>query len=122
MFKRLAAPLAAAADSCDDGQRRVALTMQAAVVRADRIGDASGAIILLLSILAGRRVADDHVLAAGRRLEPLLEAAGRTEDRLDVIERIAAVEADPVARRDALGRAARLAAQLAQDQRSIALW
>jgi tetratricopeptide (TPR) repeat protein len=121
-LERLADLLAAAADACDEAPLRIALTMQAAVVRADRIGDAAGAIGLLSSVLAAPRVPDADVLAAARKLEPLLEAAGRDEERLDVVERIAAVESDTVARREAWGRAARLAARLGHDERAIGFW
>ena len=53
---------------------------------------------------------------------PLLETAGRNEERLGVLERIAAVEKAPEARRQALGRAAHLALQLGQPGQSIELW
>jgi tetratricopeptide (TPR) repeat protein len=121
-LERLADLLAAAADGCEEQALRIALTTQAAGVRADRIGDAAGAIGLLSSVLAAQGVPDRDVLAAARRLEPLLEAAGRDEERLDVVERIASVESDGAARREALGRAAHLAARLAQNERAIGLW
>ncbi|HEY8040437.1 MAG TPA: tetratricopeptide repeat protein, partial [Polyangiaceae bacterium] len=105
-LERLADLLAAAADVSDREALRIALTMQAAMVRADRIGDAAGAIGLLSSVLAAQRAPDEDVLAAARKVEPLLQAAGRDEERLDVVERIASVETDRESRRDALGRAA----------------
>jgi tetratricopeptide (TPR) repeat protein len=121
-LERLADLLAAAADAADGQALRVALTMQAATVRADRIGDAAGAIALLTSVLAARRVPDADVLAAARRLEPLLEAAGRDAERLDVVERIASVQPEPTERREALGRAATLAGRLGQNERAVTLW
>ncbi|MGD0530560.1 MAG: hypothetical protein ABSE49_35830, partial [Polyangiaceae bacterium] len=121
-LERLADLLAAAADGCDAEPLRIALMMQAASVRADRIGDAAGAIGLLSTVLGTREVPDADVLAAARKLEPLLEAAGRDEERLDVVERIVDREADPAARREALGRAAQLAARLSQDARAVGLW
>jgi tetratricopeptide (TPR) repeat protein len=119
---RLADILATAADSVDGQPLRVALTMQAAAVRADRVGDAAGAIALLGSILEAPSAAKEDVLTAARRLEPLLEATGRVEARLDVIEKIATLERDGQARRPALGQAAGLAAQLGQNARGISLW
>src|ERR1019366_2408322 len=121
-FERLADLVAAAADACDDGQLRIELTLQAASIRAERLADAAGAITLLSSVLAARRVRDEDTLSAAVRLEPLLEAAGRDEERLDVVERIAEVALDPAVQRQALGRAARLAAHLGQDERAVALW
>ncbi|HEX3344295.1 MAG TPA: hypothetical protein VHS09_06965, partial [Polyangiaceae bacterium] len=120
-LERLADLLAASADSCDSQALRLALMMQAATVRAERIGDAAGAIGLLSTVLGTRGVPDGDVLAAARKVEPLLEAAGRDEERLDVVERIADRETD-AARREALGRAAQLAARLGQSSRAIALW
>jgi Tfp pilus assembly protein PilF len=121
-LERFAELLTAAAGASDDKALRVALTMQAAAVRADRVGDAAGAIALLSSVLAAEKLSDDDLLAAGRRLDPLLESAGREEERLDVLARIASAEPNADARRETLGRAARLASQLGQDERAIALW
>jgi tetratricopeptide (TPR) repeat protein len=121
-FERLADLLAAAADASDDASRRTELTMQAAEIRADRVGDAAGAVALFFAVLDGPGSREADVLAAGGRLEPLLEAAGRYEDRLAVIERIASIEPDARARRDALARAARLSSQLGQSDRAITLW
>ncbi len=119
---RLADLLSAAAASASEAPLRIALVMQAASLRADRVGDAAGGIALYASILSGEGVPEESVLAAARELEPLLEASGRIEERLDVTERIAHVESEPGARREAIGRAARLATQLGQHARGIALW
>jgi tetratricopeptide (TPR) repeat protein len=121
-FERLADLLGAAAGACEEGHLQIELTMAAAGVRADRIGDAAGAIVLFGSVLETPDAREADVLAAGKRLEPLLEAAGRNEERLHVIERIAAVETSEGAQRQAIGRAARLSLQLAQTERAIALW
>ncbi|HEX3769911.1 MAG TPA: tetratricopeptide repeat protein [Polyangiaceae bacterium] len=119
---RFAEILTLAAEGTPDDELRVGLTMQAAAVRAERIGDLAGGVALFTSILGGEGVTSAAVLAAARKLEPLLESTGRVEERLDVIERIAEVETDPAARREALGRAARLATELGQHARGIALW
>src|SRR5258708_11705697 len=70
---RFAELLVTVAEACDDRGLRVALTMQAAAVRADRIGDSGGAIALLSSLLASPRLPHDDVLAAGRKIQPLLD-------------------------------------------------
>ncbi|HTB74892.1 MAG TPA: tetratricopeptide repeat protein [Polyangiaceae bacterium] len=119
---RLADLLSAAAASAQEGPLQISLVMQAASIRADRVGDAAGGIALYSSILVGQGVPEESVLAAARELEPLLEATGRIEERLDVTERIAHVEREPDAKRSAIGRAARLATQLGQHARGIALW
>jgi len=121
-FDRLASLLAEAAEQAEGQALRSELTIQAADVRAERLGDAPGAIALLSQVIAARRAPQDDVLAASRKLEALLEATGRDEERLDVAERIAEVEPDEGARRVAVGRAARLATELGQGARAIALW
>ncbi|HEX4447128.1 MAG TPA: hypothetical protein VH044_10340, partial [Polyangiaceae bacterium] len=117
-----AADSAVAADVTDGGPLRIQLLMQAARVRAERVGDAAGGIALLTSILGADDVPEASVLAAARELEPLLESTGRVEERLDVVERIARVEKETGAKREAIGRAAHLATQLGQHARGIALW
>jgi golgin subfamily B member 1 len=121
-LSRFADLLTAAAEASDDGRLRISLTMQAAGIRADRVADAPGAIALLSSVLGTPGLRDDDLLTAGRRLEALLEAAGREGEQLDVLERVAGVDPDAVTRREAFGRAARLGARLGQPERAIALW
>jgi tetratricopeptide (TPR) repeat protein len=121
-LERLADLLSAAADRADPLPLRISLMMQAGTVRADRISDAAGAIALLSSVLETDGVEAEDVLAAGRRLEPLLEAAGRAEQRLEVVERIAGLERDSDARRGVLGLAARLATQLGETSRAVGFW
>lgn len=123
-FERLAEVLGNAADSTGDLALRATLAMQAAEVRAHRLGDTTGAIALLLPILfppqGGARA--ENVLVAARTVEPLLEAANRREEQLDVEELIASIEDDQVRRRDAIGRAARLAIELGHHGRAVASW
>jgi tetratricopeptide (TPR) repeat protein len=119
---RLADLLSAAAGACEDPSLRASLVMQAASVRSDSIGDAAGAIGLLASALAAPDLPNADALAAARQLEALLDAAGRDEEHLHVLERIASLEGDPTARREARGRAAKLAARLGQSERATLLW
>ena len=113
-FDRFADVLASAADDCTDDTLRVELLMQAGVVQADRVGDGDRAIDLFMRILAISSVGAPLVLAAARRVEPLLAAGRRPTERLQVLERIAAIEPDASTRRDVLGMAARLATELAE--------
>ncbi len=121
-IERLADVIATAASAAETASLCALLTLRAAALRAERLDDAAGAIALLTPVLADRSVSDDDALAAARMLEPLLDAAGRASERLAVIERIAAITNDPVARREALGKAAHIATELGQDARAIALW
>ena len=121
-FDRLADVLAAAAEEANDDALRVELLMQAGMVHADRIGDGDRAIDLFLRILDMPEVAKPAALGAAKRVEPLLHAAARPRDRLQVIERIASLEPDAEARRDALGTVARLATELDETERAIDAW
>jgi tetratricopeptide (TPR) repeat protein len=121
-FETLADFLEAAAAAAGKPALSVALTMQAAAVRADRMQDANGAIALLTAAIGRRGVSSDDVVAVGRKLESLLEGSGRPEEQLDVIERVAAAESDAASRRNSLGKAGRLASRLGMNTRAINLW
>jgi tetratricopeptide (TPR) repeat protein len=121
-LETLATVLAAAARAAHDVSLRVELWMHAATVRADRMADADGAIDLFSFILAEPDALAADLMVAAHRVDPLLEAAGRHEDQLDVLERIASIESDPDARRRLIGRAAGLAVRLGHRGRARALW
>ena len=121
-FDRLAEVLAAAADDCTDEALRVELLMQAAIVHEDRLAETPRAIELYLRVLALPSAAAGTHLAAARRVEPLLRSAGRTRERLDVLERLANLEDGANARAWALGEAAALASDLGEEGRAIAAW
>jgi tetratricopeptide (TPR) repeat protein len=89
-FDRLADVLAAAAEEANDESLRIELMMEAGIVHADRIGDAERAIDLFLRVLETADVPKPTALVAARRVDPLLFAANRMRDRLQVLERIAA--------------------------------
>ncbi len=114
--------LSAAAAASDDVGLRIALTLQAAAIRADRTGDVPGAISLLSSVLATPELGDADLLAAGRKLETLLHGAERAEEQLEVLERIAGVDPELDSRRETLGRTARLATRLGHPDRAIVAW
>jgi tetratricopeptide (TPR) repeat protein len=121
-IEKLATVLAAAARAADEVSLRVELWMHAATVRADRMVDTAGAIDLFASILAEADAPAADLMAAAHKVDPLLEAAGRYDDQLDVLERIASIESDPDARRRLIGRAADLAVRLGHRERARALW
>ena len=118
---RLAEVLVAAADDCTDDALRVDLLMEAGVVHADYLGDDARAIDLFFRVLdvPGHDVAH---LAVAHRLAPLLDRAGRPFERLEVMERAAALEPRGDARRALLGKIAALASQLGEGERAIAAW
>ncbi|MEO8875520.1 MAG: tetratricopeptide repeat protein, partial [Polyangiaceae bacterium] len=121
-YDRVAEVLTTAAEDCTDEGVRVELFMQAAAVHEERLNDATRAIELYLRVLGAPDVNAQQMLAASRRLDPLLQTAQRQRERLNVLERISELEHDDIARRRALGAAAHLAAELGEQERSIAAW
>ncbi|HOU90252.1 MAG TPA: tetratricopeptide repeat protein, partial [Polyangiaceae bacterium] len=110
-----AALLAAVAREQSAVPLRAALLQEAAAVHVDLLADPAAAIELyfeLLQLAGGDR---GLALVAARNLDPLLAEAGRPGEHCDVLERRAALEDDPGARRVALGAAARIAADVLQD-------
>jgi tetratricopeptide (TPR) repeat protein len=118
---RLAEVLVAAAEDCTDDSLRVDLLMQAGTVNSDSLQDDARAIDLFFRVLDVPGHDAAH-LAAARRLAPLLERVERPYERLDVMERIAALEPDTNARRVELGQIAALASSLGESDRAIHAW
>lgn len=114
--------LEVAADNCDEPVTRVSLRLEAAETRRAVLSDAEGAITLYCAVLDEPEAKDAALLQACRWLNVLLEAAGRTEDQLEVLERLAQHEPEPSERQAVLGRAARLADSLDQVERALSLW
>ncbi|HEY8076262.1 MAG TPA: tetratricopeptide repeat protein, partial [Labilithrix sp.] len=121
-FDRLAEVLVSAADDCNDDALRVELLMHAGKVCAEKMGDRDRAISLFFRILVISPIADAALLDACRDVEPLLMQAERKTERLDVLERLAILEDAPDVRMHVLGEAARLATELAEDDRAIWAW
>ena len=118
---RLAEVLITAADDCTDDALRIDLLMQAGAVHADELAGDARAIDLFFRVLDVPGHDAAH-LAAAHRLAPLLERAGRQHERLDVMERTAALETNAVTRRTVLGEIALIASQLGESDRAIAAW
>jgi predicted Zn-dependent protease len=118
---RYADALTTAADDCADDALRVELIMQAAAVQAEKLGDGARAIDLYFRGLS-LEAPPEMALAASRKLDALLEAAGRTVERLGVLERMAHLETDADGRRTTLGTLARLATSVGETERALAAW
>ena len=89
----------------------------------DRLNDADRAIELFERAMGLAKGQASLVLSAARELEPLLADKGQDEKRCAILERIAEVETDSRARREALGEAARIASDKLEDrERAIRLW
>ncbi len=106
-----------------EGSARIALLSEAAGVLHSELSDGAGAIALYQRVLEESGKDRESALSAARELDPLLEAASRAEERLDVLERLADLESDKSARQRALGAAARVAGKSVGDwPRAIRAW
>lgn len=118
---RYAAAAASAAERCADPARKVALLTDAARVRID-LDDEVGATELLRAALSEPGIPRSDVLTVGRRLDELYARAGRTAERLAVLEKLAAAETVPSSQRALIGDIARLAEDLGQTDRALGAW
>lgn len=119
--RRLVEILVQSADADERIAARASLRLEAAE-RLIELGDTEAAITQLQLVANDSTVADEPALAAARLLVEELGRAERREEQLDALERVAALERAPGRRRELLGRAARLASDLHQPDRAIALW
>jgi tetratricopeptide (TPR) repeat protein len=104
---RLAEVLASAARNAE-GETQIELLAQAAAIYEGELGDAARAIEIQGMIAALPSAPSEARLAAARRLDQLLAAAGRETERPDVLEKIADLDPDAGARRAARSELARL--------------
>ena len=114
--------LAAAAGATTDARLQVALWLEAAQIEETRAGGSAAAIAFYRQTLASNAAQPEQVLTAMRRLAALLTDVGNADERLDVLERQASLEATPGMRRGLLGEAAELAYARGQIDRALGLW
>jgi len=81
-----------AAASSEEPGPRIDLRVEAGDVRKDRLRDVEGAIRLYQHVLAEPEADEDVQLKVARRLNVLLEEAGRGEERLSVLEKLSVLE------------------------------
>lgn len=105
-----------------DATVRVSRLMEAAAVKRRELNDVEGATELYQRVVAEPDVEGPTALEAARRLAELLGQGGRAEEQLAALEQLAGSEPEASDRRGVLGRAARLAEQLGEGPRAIALW
>lgn len=119
---RYAAALVAAARLCPLDERRIDILVEAGKVTEAGVGDKAAAIELYLDVLDDPRATDTPRLLVARRLRQLLGEADELQRLLRVLERLATLEPNPRGQRQVLGEAAKLADQLGDIDRSLALW
>ena len=120
---RLAEALVDAAQRSADPLLQARLRVEAGRVYRDQIGDFAKAIGLFSSVVDAGDLAADIVLPAARELEPLLASQHVAAERCAVLDKIAALEKNKKARREALGEVARISSSvLADPDRAARAW
>jgi Tfp pilus assembly protein PilF len=120
---RHAEALVGAAEKTGDPVLAARLRVEAGRVYRDKLGDAPRAIALLSSVVDARDLTPDIVLPAARELEPLLASQHVAAERCAVLDKIASLERNKAARREALGEVARISsAVLADPDRAARAW
>ncbi|MEM9072099.1 MAG: tetratricopeptide repeat protein, partial [Myxococcota bacterium] len=119
--RRLVELLVESADAVDSIAERASLRLEAAE-RLVQLQDTAAAIPQLELLATTSDVDAGIARAASRMWVDQLGAAERHEEQLNALDRLSALEDTPAKRRDAIGRAARLAAQLSMPDRALDLW
>jgi tetratricopeptide (TPR) repeat protein len=119
---RHAEGLVAAAEASTQPERTAELLTAAAEVRAEKLDDVAGATTLYERVLAAVGPSTRAALPAARRLAILLARAGRSRERLDILDRLAELEPSASERRDVLAEIARESIALGDADRALAAW
>ncbi len=114
--------LVSAADGASDDGQRIALLLEAADLVQESVGDTDRAIALYERVLELSEADPSLALSAAHRLNELLATAGKSTERLAVLERLATLERASSVRRAVLGEAGRLADELGDPDRALQSW
>ncbi|MBW2276917.1 MAG: tetratricopeptide repeat protein, partial [Deltaproteobacteria bacterium] len=117
-----ASALVAAAEACEDGAFRVTHLVDAARIHTNQLDDPDRAIEIYQQILAIEDNEPSVALMVAQSLNELLASTGRSEMRLEVLERLAELERTDAAKRGVLGDAANLAREIGDTDRALGLW
>ena len=120
--ERYAESLVRAAAATQDGSVRVEFLLDAGRVHHESLDDAAGAIELYSRVLVDPDVDPESLLDVARRLTVLLVGSEHARQRLDVLERLVALEPDRSEQRRILGEAAHLAHALGDVDHSLRLF
>ncbi|HEX4340167.1 MAG TPA: tetratricopeptide repeat protein [Polyangiaceae bacterium] len=120
--QRYAESLVRAAAATSDGAVRVEFLLEAGRVHDELLDDQVGAIELYSRVLVDPDVDRESLLDVARRLAVLLVGPEHARQRLDVLERLVALEPDDAEQRRILGEAAHLAHALGDVDHSLRLF
>ena len=120
-FERYVSALVEAARASKEPLMQAELSMEAARLREEQLGQLPEAILLYREVFdAG--VSADSSIAAGRRLVKLLEQTERESETLDVLSRMSELEPNEAVRKTMLGKVAQLAEKLGDKDRARRAW
>ena len=119
---RYADGIAAAARASAEPTRRTELLAEAAKTRLERLTDVEGSIKLLVEATDIPGAAESEQLKVARKLSALYAQTNRPKERLGVLERQAQLEPSGAQRSSILSEAARLAEELGETEKALALW
>ena len=124
-FDVYASALADAADAVDangESPTSTGLRAEAATVRANELSDATGAAALFERVVSASVASNAEKLSAARMLDTLYQRIEDKPSLLTALERRATLESDVDERCESLSRAARLADELGETDRSLVAW
>jgi tetratricopeptide (TPR) repeat protein len=119
---RLARGLVAAAQACPAGERRVELLLRAARVEDRQLARKARAAALFEEAAGDEAAPLEARLEALRRLDELRDDLGQPTERLDALERLAAVEPKPGEQRLVWAAVARLSVAAGDIDRALRAW
>lgn len=114
--------LVLAADPVAEVSLKVRLLLEAAQTQQEQADDADAATELYGRVLLDVQSGDEARLRSARRLTGLLTSSAQAGQRLDVLEKLSALEPEAEEQRKVLGEAAHLAETLGADERALGLW
>jgi len=113
--------LVQAADGCPQASVATELRIEAARTFEDKLSDNARAIELYQGIFTDAD-AGFAAIEVGRRLIPLLEKTEREQETLEALARMSELEPEEALKRELLGKVARLAERLGNQERAAAAW
>ncbi|HKU43417.1 MAG TPA: hypothetical protein VJR89_34885, partial [Polyangiales bacterium] len=120
-FERYVGALVEAARASKEPLMQAELSMEAARLREEQLGQLPEAIALYREVFDAS-VSADSSIAAGRRLVKLLEQTDRERETLDVLSRMSELEPVEAVRKAMLGKVAQLAEKLGDKDRARRAW
>jgi tetratricopeptide (TPR) repeat protein len=120
-FERYVGALVEAARQSREPLMKAELSMEAARLREEQLGQLPEAIALYREVFDAA-VSADSSIAAGRRLVKLLEQTDRENETLDVLSRMSELEPVEAVRKTMLGKVAQLAEKLGDKERARRAW